>query len=121
MACYICQNWVYDVDLQHEDDKTAEAIKFENWIDTEFVLMCSYILGGVTYAFCNKIWTLSLRFYPEQEDDHEIGDYIEVNMFLIDMSNNMFAPALVGLVLGFTDLKSQMSGLAKVAAGLQIL
>ena len=111
LACYICENWVYDVDLQLKEDKTAKAIKFECWIDIEFVLMCSYILGGVTYAICNKIWKLSLRFTREGEDELEFGDYIEVNMFLIDISNNMFAPALVGIVLGMTDLEYQMSGL----------
>ena len=72
----------------------------------------SYFFGAALFIICHKIKQPCLRL-ESFLDENSFGDFMEANGITIDLTNNMCAPAFVGVVLSIfkqTDMLAEVSG-----------
>ena len=72
-------------------------IQFETWLNTEMLLILSYIFGGIVYSFIYKFSKPKIKIVPPLLEPNLNSDFIECNLALIDTVNQLITPAFVGL------------------------
>ena len=107
MTCCLCQNWVF-IDGRDRSDLTEDQLKFELWLWIELLFVWSFICGGAFYALCCIIKHPCLLFTSPQVNQNSHGDFMETNGLLLDLTNNMSAPALVGIWLARSTLEDHV-------------
>jgi len=97
-TCSLCQNWVF-VNGRDTSALTVDQIKFERWLWIELMFVLSFIFGGAFYALVCKITRPCLLFSSPLLNTNSHGDFMETYGLLLDLTNNMSAPALVGILI----------------------
>ena len=104
MACYLAHHWIFNID-RPEASITEEQEKFETWLYVEYCFIWSYIVAGTVFAFVSQITRPKMRIMSVLINNDSFGDFMEQNSLLLDLSNTLFAPAIVGGSLALFKFK----------------
>ena len=110
---FLQHNWIYDEERFNDEEKDKWQVKWEMWLLIEMLIIVANICAGASYLFCSKLKKKAVVYVPEDEDDKDKNkdknknkdeddlelDFIDENMFIIDMTQSMLVPGLVGCFL----------------------